>query len=67
MKVFRCLHVCSLIMFMQGPEEIRLGNGHLHNSCLSESHQSAGTPQKDQEEDYLYVYIYCVFVFVAVS
>ena len=22
MKVFRCLYVCSLIMFMQGPEEI---------------------------------------------
>ena len=34
MKVFRCLH--CLIMSMQGPEEIRLGTGHLHNSCLSE-------------------------------
>ena len=31
MKAFRCLYVCSLIMFMQGPEEIRLGTGHLDN------------------------------------
>ena len=28
-EVFRCLYVGSLIMFMQGPEDIRLGTRHL--------------------------------------